>query len=59
VTIIGHDADATKGKVAQETVLAIDQAEWNLVKAARKADIVIITTPAAELESILQVIGRQ
>jgi prephenate dehydrogenase len=45
--------------VAKETVLAIDQAEWNLVNAARKADILILTTPAADLESILQVIGSE
>lgn len=59
VVVIGHDADATKGKIAKETVLAIDQAEWNLVNAARKADILIITTPVADLESILQVIGGE
>ncbi len=59
VTIIGHDADATKGKTAKETVQAVDQAEWNLVNAVRKADILVITTPAAELESILQVIGSE
>jgi len=58
-TVIGHDADAAKGTVAKETVLAIDQVEWNLVKAARKADILVITTPIAELESILQVIGSE
>lgn len=59
VTVIGYDADATKGRVAKETVLAIDQAEWNLVNAARKADILVITTPISELESILQVIGSE
>lgn len=59
VTVIGHDADATKGKVAKETVLAIDQAEWNMVNAARKADILVITTPTSFLESILQVIGSE
>lgn len=59
VVVIGHDADATKGKTAKETVLAIDQAEWNLVNAARKADILVITTPVADLESVLQVIGSE
>jgi len=59
VTVIGHDADATKGQIAKETVLAIDQAEWNLVNAARKADILVITTPISDLEGILQVIGGE
>ena len=36
-TVIGHDSDAMKGKVAKDSVLAIDQAEWHLVSAARKA----------------------
>ena len=59
VTVIGHDSDAAKGKIAKETVQAIDKAEWNLVNAAHKADILVITTPTAELESILQVIGSE
>lgn len=56
-TVIGYDSDATKGTLAKETVQAIDQAEWNLVNAARKADILVINVPVADLESILQVIG--
>jgi len=59
VTVIGHDADVTKGKVAKEAMLAIDQAEWNMINAVRKADILVITTPVADLESILQVIGSE
>lgn len=59
VTVIGHDPDDTKGKIAKETMQAIDQAEWNLVKAARKADILVITAQIADVESILQVIGSE
>ena len=59
VTVIGHDSDAAKGKIAKETVRAIDKAEWNLINAAHKADILVITTPTPELESILQVIGSE
>lgn len=59
VTIIGHDPDAVKGKVAKETIQAIDQAEWNLVNAARKADILVITAQISDMKSILQVIGSE
>ncbi len=59
VTVVGHDPDATKGKIAKETMQAIDQAEWNLVNAARKADILVITAQISDMESILQVIGTE
>lgn len=58
-TVIGHDSDAAKGKQAKEAVQAIDAAEWNLVNAARKADILVITSQISELESIFQVIGTE
>lgn len=59
VTVVGHDPDATKGQIAKETVQAIDHAEWNLVNAARKADILVITAQISDMESILQVIGSE
>lgn len=59
VTIVGHDTDAAKARLAKEEMLAIDQAEWSLVNAARRADILVITSPVADLESILQVIGTE
>ncbi|MBK8902861.1 MAG: prephenate dehydrogenase [Anaerolineaceae bacterium] len=59
VTIVGHDTDVARSKLAKEGVLAIDQAEWSLVSAARRADILVITSPTADLESILQVIGTE
>ncbi len=59
VQLIGYDPDDAKGKIAKETMMAIDQVEWNLVKAARKADILVITAPIADVESILQVIGSE
>jgi prephenate dehydrogenase len=59
VTLVGHDTDVAKSKLAKEVVQAIDQAEWNLVSAARRADILVITSPAADLESILQAIGTE
>ena len=59
VTIVGHDPDVAKGKYAQETVQAIDKAEWNLVNAARKADILVITAQVSDMESIMQVIGSE
>lgn len=59
VTLVGHDADAAKGKLAKDVVQAVDQAEWNLVSAARRADILVITSPVADLASILQIIGTE
>jgi prephenate dehydrogenase len=59
VTVIGHDADVAKGKFAKESILAIDQAEWHLINAVRRADILVITTQISDLESILQVIGSE
>ena len=59
VTVVGHDPDATKGKIAKETMQAIDQAEWNLVNAARKADILVITAQISDMESIMQLIGSE
>lgn len=58
-TIVGHDTDSAKAKQAKEEMQAIDQAEWNLVSAARRADILVINSPVADLESILQVIGTE
>jgi prephenate dehydrogenase len=57
VTLIGHDADAARARAVLETVGAVDKVEWNLVSAAKKADILVITTPANEVETVLQVIG--
>lgn len=59
VTLVGHDTDVAKGKLAKDVVQAIDQAEWNLVSAARRADILVITSPVADLASILQIIGTE
>ena len=59
VTVIGHDAEPSKGKVAKDEVLAIDQADWNLVSAARKADILVINSPLDELERVLQTVGTE
>ncbi|MCP4419652.1 MAG: prephenate dehydrogenase, partial [Chloroflexi bacterium] len=59
VKVIGHDPDAEKGKIAKDELQAIDQTEWSLAKAARKADILIITSQIAELEEVLQVIGSE
>ncbi len=59
VTLVGHDTDMVRAKLAKETVQAIDQVEWNLVSAARRADILVITSPVADLASILQIIGTE
>ncbi|VAW39172.1 hypothetical protein MNBD_CHLOROFLEXI01-4920 [hydrothermal vent metagenome] len=59
VKVIGHDPDAEKGKIAKETMNAVDKAEWNLVNAARKADILVLTAQISDVEGILQVIGSE
>ncbi|WP_420641930.1 prephenate dehydrogenase [Candidatus Leptofilum sp.] len=59
VTIIGHDPNEEKGQAALNAVQAIDKFEGNLVYAARKADILVITAQIADIQSILQVIGTE
>lgn len=57
ITVVGHDRDAALIRDAKEKVGAVDKAEWNLLDAAARADILILTTPVTEVESILQVVG--
>ena len=57
--VVGHDADPAKAKTAKEMVLAIDQVEWNLLNAVRKADILVITSQLADLERVLAAIGSE
>ena len=58
VTIIGHDKDSAVMQDAKDSMNAIDRTEWNLVAAAAKADILLLTLPHSELELTLQAIGK-
>ena len=57
VTVVGHDRNAALARDAKEKVGAIDREEWNLPKAAAKADILVLATPIVESEAVLQVVG--
>jgi prephenate dehydrogenase len=58
-TIIGHDKDSAVGRDAKDKVKAIDKTEWNLVAAAARADILVLTVSVSELESTLEAIGNE
>lgn len=50
--VVGHDRDAdTAGRAKRKG--AVDRAEWNLPKAVEDAALVIIATPAAAVETVL------
>lgn len=57
MTIIGHDRDGSLAQEAKEKVGAVDKAEWNLISAVSKADILVLNIPAVEVEDTLKVIG--
>lgn len=58
VTIIGHDIDRDRAQKVQNEVGAVDKVAWNLINAARKADILVLVIPASELEVTLRAIGQ-
>lgn len=58
VTLIGHDKDGSIAREVKEKLGAIDKAEWNLVKAAAQADIVVLAQPFVELRDTLEAIGH-
>ena len=55
--VIGYDADSNVTRLAKEQMGAIDKAEWNLLNAATKADILVLDLPQQALEDALQLIG--
>ncbi len=58
VTVIGHDIDRDRAQKVQDEVGAVDKIEWNVVNAARKADILVLAIPASELEATLNAVGQ-
>lgn len=59
LTLIGHDIRHELAQAARKQHQAIDKAEWNLVKAVRPADLVVMAIPAADQEETLRVIGTE
>ena len=58
VTIVGHDKETAVMRDAKDVVGAVDKTEWNLINAAMKADILLLTVPYSELQLTLQAIGN-
>lgn len=58
LTLLGYDKEDDVGRQAQK-MGAVDKAEWNLIKAAAPADILILTLPAAALRETLRLIGQE
>lgn len=58
VSVVGYDKNRDALKAALEAG-AIDESQWRLPKAARGADIHIISLPASEIDSTLQAIADE
>jgi prephenate dehydrogenase len=59
VTVVGYDADREVAQAAKAELGAVDKVEWNLVAAARQADILILTIPEGERPSALAAISTE
>jgi prephenate dehydrogenase len=57
--LIGHDIRHELAQAARKQHQAVDKAEWNLVKAVRPADLVVLAIPAADQQETLRVIGTE
>ncbi len=55
--IVGYDSNDAALKEAKK-LGAIDGAQWKLISAVQEADIVVITTPASQLQETLRLIGK-
>lgn len=58
-TIIGYDRSRDAAQKVKDEISAIDRVEWNLVSAAVAADILVLSIPLVDLESILLAIGKE
>lgn len=58
VTLVGHDKDGSIAREVKEKTGAIDKVEWNLVRAAAQADILVLAVPFVELRDTLEAIGH-
>ena len=57
VQIVGHDREPTASRRAQK-MGAVDKLEWNLLRAVRDADMVIMATPVVTMRTIMQEIAE-
>ncbi len=55
--IVGHDDSDLVMKQARK-MEAVDSTQWKLIKIVQAADIVVLAVPAAQLQSTLQLIGK-
>lgn len=58
VSLVGYEPREAFAQKAKE-MGAVDKLEWNLLGAAAKADILLLTTPVSELEETLKLIGNE
>ncbi len=56
IQIVGHDRDSALSKNARKSG-SVDRTEWNLIKACESADLVILSTPLAEIKTTLEAIA--
>ena len=55
--IVGHDKDGNAAKRAYKSG-CVDRTEWNLINACDGADLIVISTPLAGVESTLAAIAQ-
>lgn len=56
IKIVGHDREPTASKTAQKRG-AVDTVEWNIIKAVREADMVIVATPVLAIKEVMEQIA--
>lgn len=57
VTVVGHDRQPEVANAARDVVQAVDRLERSVANLAAAADILVLTVPPSELESLFAVIG--
>jgi prephenate dehydrogenase len=56
IQIVGHDRDSALAKNAHKSG-SVDHTEWNLPKACEGADLILVSTPLAEMKTTLAAIA--
>ena len=54
--VVGHDKEPGVNNQAKKAG-AVDRTEWNLISACEKSDLVILATPASEMQRTMEAIG--
>lgn len=55
--VLGHDKDPGRARLAKK-MGAIDKAEWNLISACSKADMIVLAIPASGIRETLEIIAN-